>query len=164
MKIKTLNPSPFARMMAAIAMGFLMLSVSSSVVAASSAAPSSTPAVVTQSTKGSQQEVILKDGSKMTFAELSKLPDGAEKEAIINGLTRTDKIKYRDYDLQLANQELKIKTQQLINGYYTYIVNAEHGAPVDRKILEDIASTDDNPEDLKKRAIAIVKQLDSRKK
>ena len=62
--------------------------------------------------KGYWQEVTLKDGSTMSFANLLKMKDGKEKEEIINGLTDAGFSayeKYIDINKQVANQRIEEK-------------------------------------------------------
>ena len=56
------------------------------------------------SDKGGWQMVQLQDGRKMSFREISLL-QGKEKEDIMVQLSRVDKIKIKEYELEAANQE-----------------------------------------------------------
>ena len=65
----------------------------------------SSPSATLQATKGGWQVVVI-DWKTMSFSEISWLPK-KEKEAIINGMTRIDKIWFREWELEAANQTEK---------------------------------------------------------
>ena len=49
----------------------------------------------------------IKDGSRMSFADLLKMKDGKEKDEIIAQFWRADKIRFKEYELQVANQRIE---------------------------------------------------------
>jgi len=51
----------------------------------------------------------------MSLADLDAMPAGDKKDAIVNGLSRTDKIKYKEYGADVANQKAEIATARKIN-------------------------------------------------
>ena len=59
--------------------------------------------------KGFWQVVVI-DWKTMSFSEISWLPK-KEKEAIINGMTRIDKIWFREWELEAANQRIEWKKE-----------------------------------------------------
>ena len=64
------------------------------------------PSATLQATKGYWQEVILKDGTKVSFAEISKKPD-AEKKEILGKMERFDKISFKEWETQATINEGK---------------------------------------------------------
>ncbi len=69
----------------------------------------SSPSATLQATKGGWQVVVI-DWKTMSFSEISWLPK-IEKEAIINGMTRIDKIWFREWELEAANQRIEWKKE-----------------------------------------------------
>ena len=69
----------------------------------------SSPSATLQATKGGWQVVVI-DWKRMSFSEISWLPK-KEKEAIINGMTRIDKIWFREWELEAANQRIEWKKE-----------------------------------------------------
>ena len=45
----------------------------------------------------------------MSFAKLAQMQDGKEKDDIILQLGRTDKIKFKEFDLKMANQRKEVE-------------------------------------------------------
>ena len=57
----------------------------------------------------------------------------------------------------MANQKGKELEQQLIIKYEQYIRNTENGVPGERRVVREIAESPITPEDIKKRANALLK-------
>jgi hypothetical protein len=123
------------------------------------------PSLAEQVVLNGDQEIILGNGKKLSFSELDKI-SGSEKDNIINAMTDSQFTSYDQYmEASIKQQEaenkkmeasIKQKDALLNKGYTLYLSNIENGSPGERKILNEIISDDDRPQELKNRARAIL--------
>lgn len=81
-----------------------------------------------------------------------------EKEANIQA------IKKRTQEIEASSQEINKRIQeidaQLLQTYYQYVNNIEHGASGEKSVLNKILSKDFTPDDLRRRVEALLRRTD----
>jgi hypothetical protein len=122
MKIKTLNPSLLARMMAAIAMGFLVLSVSSGAVAASSAS-SSTKAIQAQTPKS------LETNTGKKFEDLT--------EQEVDALSQPERRAYYKWSNAKVDKELPEVEARLAKSHKELLEVEARNAKLDKALIAE---------------------------